>query len=112
QSDIGFAEYVPMALSGLRINHSPLPATPLGVQTNFAATISAGTTPISYTWDFGDGTPVGTGAHVAHTYVAAGQFTVSLTATNSLGQVSTTTQVNVLRVESKPRVAYLPVIRR
>jgi predicted outer membrane repeat protein len=111
QSDIGFDEYVPMALSGLRIAISPLPITPLGAQTNFAATVSAGTTPITYTWDFGDGTPVGTGAHVAHTYAAAGHFMVTLTATNSLGQMSTTSQVSVLAASPPKHGLYLPVIR-
>jgi predicted outer membrane repeat protein len=112
QSDIGFDELVPMALSGLRINHSPLPATPLGAQTNFAATISTGTTPITYTWEFGDGTPVETGARVAHTYAAAGQFMVTVSATNSLGHLSTTTQVSVLAAPPANRRLLLPVVRR
>ena len=59
---------MPTALSGLRITLSPLPTTPLGAPTSFAATVSAGTTPITYTWGFGDGTPARTGAQVAHTY--------------------------------------------
>jgi predicted outer membrane repeat protein len=112
QSDIGFDEFVPTALSGLSLNLSPLPTPPLGAPTNFAATVSAGTTPITYTWDFGDGTPAGTGAHVAHTYAVAGQFTVTLTATNSLGNVSTTTQVNVLAAPPPTSWLYLPVMRR
>jgi len=111
QSDIGFDEYVPTALSGLRITVSPLPAL-LGAPTSFAATVSAGTTPITYTWDFGDGTPNGTGVPAAHAYAVAGHFTATVTATNSLGHVSTTTEVSVLAAAPpKPRL-YLPVMRR
>jgi hypothetical protein len=55
QSDIGFDEFVPTALSELRLMLSPLPITPLGAPTSFAATVSAGATPITFTWDFGDG---------------------------------------------------------
>jgi predicted outer membrane repeat protein len=112
QSDIGFDEFVPVALSGLRLTLSPLPNTPLGAPTSFTATIRAGTTPITFTWDFGDGTPADTGAHVAHTYAVAGQFIVTLTATNSLGHVSTTAQVNVLAAPPPRHQLYLPLVQR
>jgi predicted outer membrane repeat protein len=112
QSDIGFDEYVPAPLNGLRITLSPFPTTPLGAPTNFTATVSAGTTPISYTWDFGDGTLARTGAQVAHTYAVAGHFTATVTATNVLGAVSTTTQVSVLAAAPPKRWLYLPAVRR
>ena len=102
----------PTVLSGLTITLSPLPATPLGAPSSFAATVSAGTAPITYTWDFGDGTPARTGAQVAHTHALAGQFTAIVTATNSLGQLSTTAEVNVLAAASAKRRLYLPVVRR
>ena len=46
---------------------------------------TAGTEPLTYWWDFGDG--LGTSATVdpTYTYLSAGTFTVTLTATNSLG---------------------------
>jgi hypothetical protein len=112
QSDIGFDEYVPTALSGLRITVSPLPTTPLGAPTSFVATVRAGATPITYTWDFGDGTPAGTGAQVAHTYAVAGHFTATVTATNSLGRVSTTTEVSVLAAPPPKHRLHLPVMLR
>jgi PKD repeat protein len=37
--------------------------------------------PISYTWNFGDGR-MATGAHISHTYAAAGAYMVMMTATN------------------------------
>jgi len=56
----------------------------LGEPTIFANQ-TTGAEPITYWWDFGDG--LGTSAQVdpAYTYLSAGTFTVTLTATNSLG---------------------------
>jgi hypothetical protein len=111
QPDIGFDEYVPKALSGLQIAVNPLPSTPLGASTSFTATLSAGTAPITYTWDFGDGAAA-TGAQVMHTYATVGSFTVTLTATNNLGSLSTTTPVIVLDIPPPQRQLYLPLVRR
>ena len=47
----------------------------------------------SYSWDFGDGSPVQTGVTATHTYAAGGSYTVTLTVTDDLGAVSTTSQV-------------------
>jgi PKD repeat protein len=55
---------------------------------------SASGSGVSYTWDFGDGS-TGTGVSVSHVYTNEGTFTVSLTASNPAGQVSTTTSVVV-----------------
>src|SRR5437867_3469335 len=54
------------------------PSSPeLGQQVTFAATVSGGTSPCSYSWNFGDGA-TGTGSSVAHTYTSAGTFIVTL----------------------------------
>ncbi len=74
-------------------NDSP---TELGVATNFAATITAGTN-ATYTWDFGDGAS-GTGAQVAHVYAAVGAYTATVTALNGRGTVIATTTVSVIDV--------------
>jgi hypothetical protein len=52
---------------------------------NFSANVSAGTN-ISYTWDFGDG-DTGTGQTASHAFTTPGVHTVSVTATNSLGEM-------------------------
>ena len=45
----------------------------------------------SYLWDFGDGTPVGSGAQTAHTYTKGGTYHVTLTVTDNIGQTGSKT---------------------
>ncbi len=51
----------------------------LGPTRTFTAVTPAGTSGMSYSWDFGDGT-TGTGSPVSHTYTNAGGYYVTLTA--------------------------------
>lgn len=44
----------------------------------------------SYGWDFGDGTPAGSGVSPSHTYATAGTFTVILSVTDDKGATATT----------------------
>jgi PKD repeat protein len=48
---------------------------------------SDGSAPLSYTWDFGDGT-AGTGLTTTHDYSTGGDYAVVFTATNSCSQIS------------------------
>jgi hypothetical protein len=50
-----------------------------------ASTDPSNNLPLTYDWDFGDGTPHGTGVKPTHTYTADGTHTVSLTVTNAKG---------------------------
>ncbi len=56
---------------------------PLSVK--FTSTVEDGTPPYSYKWDFGDGTPASTDANPAHVYQKEGEFTVTLSVTDSKG---------------------------
>lgn len=76
---------------------------PAGSPTTFDASSSspsplspASVTIVSYAWDFGDGTLVSTtNPIIEHTYAVAGDYTVVLTVTNSVG--TSTTQVSTGR---------------
>jgi PKD repeat protein len=51
---------------------------------------------VTYTWDFGDGASASVGGpSVPDTYTTAGLYTVTVTATNSVGQATASTQVTV-----------------
>jgi len=50
---------------------------------------------VSYTWSFGDG-QVGTGAVVAHHYIAPGSYTITLTVEDSRGATASFTSVLVV----------------
>ncbi len=56
--------------------------SPAGEEITFSATIGGGAAPVSYTWDFGDGSSA-SGAQVAHSYAAQGLYAVTLSADNS-----------------------------
>ena len=56
---------------------------------------STGTQPLSYSWDFGDGTPISTQENPQHTYSADGTYQVRLVVSNSLGTDTVTKSVTV-----------------
>jgi hypothetical protein len=58
----------------------------------FTASVSGGTSPYSFSWNFGDGN-TGTGNPVSHTYIIGGTVvTVSLTVTDANGAKTTVTK--------------------
>ncbi|HHJ07504.1 MAG TPA: PKD domain-containing protein, partial [Anaerolineae bacterium] len=79
-----------------------------GLPTTFT-NLTTGTLPITFTWNFGDGSLPDTGTlalPVIHTYLATGTYTVILTAGNSAGNnvfSNTFTALSVYQV-------YLPVV--
>ena len=62
-----------------------------------------GDEPVTYTWDFGDGT-TGTGATASHVYREVGTYTVTLTATNAIG--SDTRSITVTAEACRTGVCY------
>lgn len=60
--------------------------------------LSAGLTPLSFTWDFGDGVGSSMETNPAYTYASSGVYTVTLTASNLLGS-STAQRLMVVQPE-------------
>jgi len=85
-------------------------AAPLGVTANASGSTDGDWTPIAtYTFDFGDGTVVGpqSGATATHTYPLFGNYTVTVTVTDTAGLSSTATAP--VTVRDAPPVARLIV---
>lgn len=58
-------------------------APPLSVK--WTSTVEDGTPPYTYKWDFGDGSPAATDANPTHVYQKEGEFTATLTVSDSKG---------------------------
>jgi uncharacterized repeat protein (TIGR01451 family) len=82
-------------------NNSP---TIIGNNTALNAVITAGTN-VTYTWNFGDGSPMAVGQNLSHQYPAVGIYTAVVTAANSANTVSATTRVTITRA-----TVYLPFV--
>ena len=94
------------AVYGTAFSWMPLTPT-VGQGVSFSAQAS-GTTPIAFTWDFGDGSGLVTTATVAaHTYTATGGYTVTLSAANGCGEEVV---IDLLNVASAEWRIYLPIL--
>ncbi|PSG96765.1 hypothetical protein BRD56_08930 [Thermoplasmatales archaeon SW_10_69_26] len=62
---------------------------------NFTVNLSQGTSPVTYEWEFGDGSTLTTtdNSTVTHAYTEPGRYDVNVTATNDAGQDTATTDV-------------------
>ncbi len=58
--------------------------------------ISTGTLPLTYTWDFGDGSSISTLREPIHIFTSTGTFTVTLTVSNPIGVDSAAQSIHVL----------------
>jgi hypothetical protein len=78
-------------LSGITVPAGAVSGTPLA----FAASASDALSPVTLTWDFGDGSHA-RGGLVGHTYGAPGTYTVTLTARDGAGNVATESRTVVI----------------
>ncbi len=67
--------------------------------------VSQGSKPLTYTWDFGDGTPLDDGENPQHSYTRVGRYIVTLTVETVWGE----TAVTSAPVEILPVRVYVPV---
>ena len=77
--------YVQIFVTEIAVSASAMPTNgtkPLTV--NFTATLVAGVSPITYAWDFGDGT-TSTEQNPSHTYQNNGEYSAWVTATDATG---------------------------
>ena len=74
----------------------------LTTQFTSTSTSDVGDPIVSYTWNFGDGSPLGTTASPTHTYTAQGFYTVSLTVRSQSGAVTTETKSDFIYAGNKP----------
>jgi len=95
------------AAAGATFTVSP-PSPDPSEQLTFVAA-AGGAAPISYTWDFGDGSH-GTGQVALHTYPLTGTYAVVLTASNACGSasISTTVEVAYCHVPAGLGIVYTP----
>jgi PKD repeat protein len=68
-------------------------------QTTIFTNTTTGDAPLTYRWDFGDGSPISTAKHPTHTYAHVGFYTVVLTATNSYGEDVYSSNISIEGVE-------------
>jgi PKD repeat protein len=82
------------------------PSTPVTNQTvTFQGTAAGAVT--RWRWDFGDGTPIGFGQSVTHTFTQANQYSVQMSAANAYGQVIVEKILNVFRNDVPPVANFL-----
>ncbi len=67
----------------------------LSVQFSSAGSNDPYNLPLSYSWDFGDGSAVSTSPNPSHVYVTNGTYTATLTVSNGTSSAQATTQVVV-----------------
>ena len=88
------------------------PDRPLvGDLVQFAGT-GSGTQPLQFAWDFGDGSTIDTGVQAAHTYLAPGDYRITLTVRDANGNAARdTSQIFVEPRVPTPRVPTMSLIR-
>ncbi|MBN1954332.1 MAG: PKD domain-containing protein [Anaerolineae bacterium] len=86
-----FNHALPQAQEGANIERHLAGDRP-GEQVTFTGTVEMGSEPISYTWDFGDGTS-GRGQAMTHSYAVSGTYTVRMSAANRCGADAVTYDV-------------------
>ena len=87
----------------LRANAGPAQTVAEGSSATFAGSVNGGRAPLTYAWDFGDGSTGSGTLTPTHTYANQGSYTATLTVTDArMRTASSTTTVTVTDVASPP----------
>jgi hypothetical protein len=93
------------------VDFTYLPTAPkVNKLVTFNGTALTGTTPITYSWNFGDGSVVGSGTPITHLFpitLTTQSYTVTLTAANACGTAPVQKSVKV-----QPQTVFLPIVKK
>lgn len=93
-------------VSGVDFTYAPT-APKVGKLVTFNGT-ALGTTPITYSWNYGDGSTVGSGSPITHLFpitLTTQSYTVTLTAANACGTVPVLKSIKI-----QPQTLFLPIV--
>jgi PKD repeat protein len=77
-------------IGSVSFSYSP-PCSPPGQTITFSPTATFGSSPYTFSWNFGDGSSATSSSSTSHTYIATGSYTVTVTATDAAALVRTST---------------------
>ncbi len=86
-------------------NAAPNPAN-VNQTVAFSVTATGTNPPLSYSWNFGDGSTAATGASVNHAYASAGMFTAKVTITDALNNTSSSQVIVTVNALPPPPMAF------
>jgi hypothetical protein len=92
------------SIAGLQVTGNA--PTLAGNYTTFGAQVTAGSN-VVYRWDFGDGSPVLAGNPVVRRYLYAGNYSVAVTASNNLNEITASMPVIVFAAVAEPTAVTL-----
>ncbi len=80
----------------------PLPGTPQAVTFDASGSSDPDSDTLTYTWDFGDGSPVEHGVLASHIYASSGVFSARLTVDDGNGGTAISEPITVAVNEHRP----------
>lgn len=98
-----------VSVSGVDFTYTPA-APKVGQLVTFNGTALTGTMPITYSWNYGDGSAVGSGSPITHLFpitLTTQSYTVTLTAANACGTVPVLKSLTI-----QPQTVFLPLVKK